>query len=228
MRFKTLLTEIAMVLKSFRGAALSTLLALFLRLILIARRTVSFRLYDLKLVVLRGVFNPRASFSSYLLVLAALRQRPKGLRIAEIGCGSGLISIVLAHVGNYVVLTDISLRAVINSRVNSRINNVSERVDYVVCDLECFRPLAFDYAVTNPPYLPCPRSLSKELCCDVSCSFLLEAIRRCVRICRKRVLLTTSSLSSQIAKLEASSSRIVATCWTGLDNIYVIELSRPC
>lgn len=74
----------------------------------------------------------------------------------DVGCGCGLLSILLAEKSKFTVAVDLSLEAARNAMVNAKRNNIWCRVGVVVGDLlkafKC-KPI-FDCIVFNPPYLP--------------------------------------------------------------------------
>jgi release factor glutamine methyltransferase len=88
-----------------------------------------------------------------------------GLRIADVGTGSGCIAIALAKElpGAKFCATDISFAAVAIAKRNSARHGFSDRIQFVESNLlECFivsplatrhSPLLFDVIVSNPPYI---------------------------------------------------------------------------
>lgn len=104
-----------------------------------------------------GVLVPRPE--TELLVeqaLVELRKTPGPVRILDLCCGSGCIAITLCleTLGTTAVASDISPRALEQTRENVRFYGVEERVQVVESDL--FSGLckeAFDLIVSNPPYV---------------------------------------------------------------------------
>jgi release factor glutamine methyltransferase len=109
----------------------------------------------MKLLRLPGVFQPPSD--TWLLGGHLARERvPSGGSILDLCTGSGVLAVLAAqqHAAE-VVAIDVSLRAVLNTRINARLNGV--RVTAVRGDL--FAPVGprrFDLIVSNPPYLPTP------------------------------------------------------------------------
>lgn len=101
--------------------------------------------------VFPGVFHP-GFFSSTLFLLRYLdRVDLKGKSVLELGCGTGLISIVTARNGAVVTATDMSHNAIENVAANT--SNSGADVEIIHSDL--FDKLGgrrFDWIVMNPPY----------------------------------------------------------------------------
>lgn len=106
----------------------------------------------MRLIGLPGVFRPISD--SRLLADCLRRELSPGAQVADVCTGSGLLAVTAAiHGAGAVSATDRSRRAVLNARLNARLNGVS--VHAVRGDL--LEPLAgrrFDLIVSNPPYVP--------------------------------------------------------------------------
>lgn len=94
-----------------------------------------------------------------LAIAEAQRRAPggEGVRIADLGTGSGCIAVTLAAElpGAQVTATDVSEAALAIARLNTARHDVGDRVDLVLGSW-C-APLAgrtFDIVVANPPYIP--------------------------------------------------------------------------
>jgi release factor glutamine methyltransferase len=118
--------------------------------------------YGLALRVTPAVLIPRPE--TELLVEAVLQRLPSTspLRIADIGTGSGAISIALAvHRPNAQFTTlDISPAALAIARENAATHQVADRIRFLESDLlsavadpDSDAP-PFDAVVSNPPYVP--------------------------------------------------------------------------
>ncbi|QEG02076.1 Release factor glutamine methyltransferase [Stieleria maiorica] len=85
----------------------------------------------------------------------SISDRPS--RIADVGTGSGAIAVALAlHLpGAQVTATDLSEPALEVARWNADKHEVSDRVDFVCCDLLAGidQPATFDLICSNPPYV---------------------------------------------------------------------------
>lgn len=108
------------------------------------------------LLVLPDVFNP-VLFRGGELLAHTLRDHPllatPGLRVLDLGCGSGVVAVFAARRGAEVTATDINPSAVRCARINALLNRVETQVETAVGDL--FDPVAgraFDLIVFNPPF----------------------------------------------------------------------------
>ncbi|HEX6916048.1 MAG TPA: methyltransferase [Chitinophagaceae bacterium] len=118
------------------------------------RRDRVFRYRQLRLKVLKDVFHPGLYRSSKTMAEWLETQPLSGLRILEIGCGSGLLSLVAAAKGAKVTAVDINATAVENTRMNAAANKL--QINALQSDLFDSLPLAVevDMVIANPPYYP--------------------------------------------------------------------------
>jgi len=89
------------------------------------------------------------------LILDAVR-KVEANKILEIGCGSGLVSLVLARRNVEVVAVDIGMEACRNTLINFKRNRLQGVVHVINGDLATAvrDGVKFDMIVSNPPYLP--------------------------------------------------------------------------
>jgi release factor glutamine methyltransferase len=91
------------------------------------------------------------------LVEEALRAAPAARRIADLGCGSGVLAVTLAleFPESRVTATDVSVPALALARENARLLGVESRVRFLSSDWlsALARSPVFDLAVANPPYV---------------------------------------------------------------------------
>ena len=101
--------------------------------------------------VFPGVFHP-GFFHSTKFILSYLSYHPlNGKSLLELGCGSGLISITASKAGANVTASDISLKALENTKHNANINQMFIKIVY--SDLfDNIDKIQFDWIVINPPY----------------------------------------------------------------------------
>ncbi len=87
------------------------------------------------------------------VVETALRLAPDAARLADVGCGSGAISVTLAlERGANVIGMDVSTAALGVASANAR--RLGARVEFVACDLlAALRERSLDLVVSNPPYV---------------------------------------------------------------------------
>ena len=123
--------------------------------------------FGLEFEVTPDVLIPRPE--TELLVekaIAWLQKNPTNMNVADIGTGSGVIALSVAvNVPSANILaTDISTKALQVATRNAEKHGVSERVEFVECDLlpeskvesqkSDLRPLTFDLICSNLPYIP--------------------------------------------------------------------------
>ena len=107
----------------------------------------------------KGVSNPGID-SILLTYFAHCGSLKKNEREVDIGCGSGIISVILAWDNPSLLIDSIEIQ-VIAARLaseNIALNNMGERVSIIEGDLRKHRELlnsgAYDFAISNPPYHP--------------------------------------------------------------------------
>jgi release factor glutamine methyltransferase len=113
--------------------------------------TEKFFFNGIELEVPDTVYYPRED--SILLAEALSSYNIRG-KCLEMGCGSGLSSIVMARAGGDVTAVDVDEEAILAIKKNAEINGVS--LDVVKSDLfdEIDKNEKFDLITFNPPYLP--------------------------------------------------------------------------
>jgi release factor glutamine methyltransferase len=113
--------------------------------------TRSYRYKDIQMDIPPQVFHPGFFFSTRLLLQYVHGLRIQDKNFLELGCGSGLISIVAAKKGAKVTATDINAIAVESLKKNSRKNDADIKI--ILSDLfDNIAKQAFDIIAINPPY----------------------------------------------------------------------------
>lgn len=114
-------------------------------------KTRMYRYKNIRLAIAPEVFHPGFFFSTQLLLHFINKMPLKEKSFLELGCGSGLISIVAAKQGAIVTATDINPIAIDFLKKNSYQNNVN--ISTAVSDLFKNIPVQqFDIIAVNPPY----------------------------------------------------------------------------
>ncbi len=101
-----------------------------------------------------AVLVPRAD--TEILVEEALARIDGTARLLDVGTGSGVVAIALAHEKPETLVTaiDCSESALEVARVNAERNGVADRVICLVGDLADLPSGPFEMVVSNPPYIP--------------------------------------------------------------------------
>jgi release factor glutamine methyltransferase len=122
----------------------------------------SYRYKEIKALVLPGVFFPHFTISTKLLLqfLEPLNLRNKSF--LELGCGTGIISVLAATKGAQVTASDINPQAIENANLNAEKNGV----EISICTSDLFSDIPgrqFDFIIINPPYYPkAPQNPAEE------------------------------------------------------------------
>jgi release factor glutamine methyltransferase len=109
----------------------------------------------LKLIVLPGVLRPPSDAALLAGVMARDAAWLAGRDALDLCTGSGVLALTAARLGARAVAVDVSHRAVLNARLNARLN----RLDVSVLRGDLLAPVGgrrFDLIVSNPPYIPAP------------------------------------------------------------------------
>lgn len=117
------------------------------------RKTTVYHGYGFNLKIRPGVFHPRYFLSTGNLIRFLKPMQLKGIRLLELGAGSGLVSFYASAHGAVVTSTDINPEALEGLRQNA----VANHVQITVLESDLFDkvdPNQFDLILINPPYYP--------------------------------------------------------------------------
>lgn len=110
---------------------------------------------DLRFAVREGVLVPRPE-TEQLVRLVAEKHPNSGVRLMDIGTGSGAIAVSLAKLieGARVTAVDVSEDALAVASENAAANGA--KVEFVRADIFAYEPTpeSLDVVVSNPPYIP--------------------------------------------------------------------------
>lgn len=104
----------------------------------------------LQIHVPAGVFPPTPV--SDVLGRVVIEQARPGMRVLDVGSGSGINSILAARQGADVVGIDVNPASVEASRANAAANGVADRTEFVLSDLFDDVDGTFDLMITDPPF----------------------------------------------------------------------------
>ncbi|WP_200762195.1 peptide chain release factor N(5)-glutamine methyltransferase [Nitrosophilus alvini] len=113
----------------------------------------------------RGVLIPRPETELLIDEVIKNLDAQKETRIAEIGVGSGVISIMLAKKLKNIKITatDISKEAIQTAELNIKLHKVEERIELIECSMLDSVDENIDVIVSNPPYIAKDYKLPKSL-----------------------------------------------------------------
>ena len=99
-----------------------------------------------------NVFTPDPERTNSTSIIIDHLPSVSGLRVADVGTGTGAIAIVVAHRGaREVVATDVSEAAIRNARTNVATNNVGTKVHVIITNLLNEITGKFDIICANLP-----------------------------------------------------------------------------
>lgn len=113
-----------------------------------------------------GVFHPMLYFSSKFLASYLREIDLGGKEVLDMGCGSGILSLVAASQGARVTSIDINPLAVKSTLQNAQSNHLADFI--TVLESNLFEQLGnkdqkFDYVIVNPPYYKVnPQSMAER------------------------------------------------------------------
>ena len=109
----------------------------------------------MRIVVFPGVLRPPSDAALLGGVMARDGSGLRGREVLDLCSGTGILGLTAARLGAQATAVDISRRAVLNARLNARLN----RLELTALRGDLFEPVdgrRFDLIVSNPPYIPAP------------------------------------------------------------------------
>lgn len=114
--------------------------------------------FDLEFKTDARALIPRPETEEMVSLLTSDREWPEQVSILDVGCGSGVIGLSLAHFfgakAERVVLSDLSPEALSLAHENAESLALSDRVEFVQSDLFSDVNGYFDLIAANLPYIP--------------------------------------------------------------------------
>lgn len=116
-------------------------------------RNLTWQFRGLQLHIKKGVFHPAFFGSTKVFAAFLASQELAGKSLLEVGCGSGLLSLLAAKQGATVLALDINPNAVETTRLNAKTNQLD--IKTMTSDIfDMLPPQPFDIIISNPPYFP--------------------------------------------------------------------------
>ncbi len=113
----------------------------------------TYRYENIRIKIHPDVFPPHLTFSTRILLDFVDELYLDGKKFLELGCGSGIISLLASKKGAVVTASDINQTALDFLYINASANKLA--VNAIYSDLfENLEKENFDYIVINPPYYP--------------------------------------------------------------------------
>lgn len=120
------------------------------------RRVDRTKVLGFDLTVQPTVFHPQLFYSSKLLGSYVCGLPLGGLRVLDMGTGSGIVGLCAAKVGASVLSVDINPAALSCAEANALQNDLRSSIEYHESDLfsNIDSSSRFDYIIWNPPFYP--------------------------------------------------------------------------
>src|SRR3954471_16648987 len=109
----------------------------------------------MRIVTFPGVLRPPSDAALLGGVMARDGSGLRGREALDLCSGTGILGLTAARLGARATAIDLSRRAVLNARLNARLN----RLELEALRGDLFAPVEgrrFDLIVSNPPYIPAP------------------------------------------------------------------------
>jgi len=172
------------------------------------------------------------SDDTFLLACAVEQAVRPGDRFLDVGCGTGLVSLVAARAGARVVACDLNPHAVALAAHNAKENGLDHRIDSVRADLLAGLRGPFGIIAFNPPYLPTAEEDHVEGLLDLAFDGGPDGNRVVLRFAdqvaglakRPREILVVHSSLSDPAPLEAALGRLEYRAEVALEENHFYEV----
>ncbi len=115
----------------------------------------AFHYKGLHLQIFPGVFHPGFFFSTKFFFAFISKLDLENKSCLEIGCGSGLLSLVMSRKKARVTAIDMNPLAIKNTRLNYELNKVELEDEFTVLQSDMFQnlePQRYDCIIVAPPY----------------------------------------------------------------------------
>lgn len=125
--------------------------------------------YGMQFKVTRDVLIPRSETEILVEEVINFAKDKSGLKILDIGTGSGNIPIALAKnlTNAEITSVDVSTKAIEVAKENALLNSVETKVEFILSDINHLKieTGSFDIVVSNPPYISAEEypTLQKEI-----------------------------------------------------------------
>lgn len=154
-----------------------------------------------------GVFHPGFFYSTKFILSYLNRIHLANKTFLELGCGTGLISVVAAKAGAIVTASDLSRSAVENTKQNA----IKNAVEIHACHSDLFDKVQgqFDFIIINPPYYP--KAVTDESTLAWNCGSNFEYFQK---------------LFKQLADHTHSTSRIIMVLTKGCNVASIFSIAK--
>lgn len=173
------------------------------------RKERAYTYQEVRVKVNPGVFHPGFFYSTKFLLDFLSTQLIRNKSLLELGCGSGLISVICAKNGATVTASDLSEQAIENTKANASANNVS--ITTVNSDIfDNLNQQKFDWIIINPPYYAKDPQSEQELAWNCGKNF--EYFKKLFTTLGAHLYPTTNvimvlTLGSEIEKIEGIANQ---------------------
>ena len=186
---------------------------------------------SMEIEVPESVYFPHEDSLMLAKALESIAEELGGKSLLEIGCGSGLISILAAKLGAVVTATDINPEAVEAAIQNAKANSV--QLNAFASDLFANVKGSFDFIIFNAPYLPdqdgdMPENFRTQWSIHQNGNVIERFAREAKShlSSKGRILILFSSLSGDIMKLlkeNGFEARILSRKKLDFEELFVVE-----